>query len=513
MFSIKDLYYEYWKQSPQELKRLLESELNTFWDDGYTKNFSTLKKCIALTEKYTNYHQKKQTTSISKPNEFLRKSGEPYINHTLRVALILVHERLFDIDVLLAAIMHDLFEDTTYSYQQAASDFNPQVADLILCVTNVSEEKKQPYDKTLTPEEIDYSSISQKCGRNLMAYYIKFADRLDNLMTLNAMPIENQLSKIEETKKYLLPLVRQFGAKRFESYIKNAIFKINESIKNDGSPNYYEAVEKRLARLWAFQSTTPTYKKLRDTFSIKSKLFKEVRLVYPSIAEIYHAVKERGVSVNSFKQEEITYELYFIANNDEAPPSLESVVETFLTSKTLQGFYISLITNDGFELRDDVNNKYIVHLISNLDFNKKLYGSSDNEITITDPWTIDDDLSSTERIAVYTPDYDKVMLLNGSTVIDFAFRIHKEIGARMTAAKVNDRLVPLHRRLKPKDKVEIITSKTSASTVDVSWLLYCATKNAKREICKLIDAKLQTMSKKMEEYERILGNNGKQKDE
>ncbi len=508
MFSIRDLYYEYRKQTPQELKSLLESELSSFLGAGYTKILSTLRKCIALTERYTNNHQKKKT-SLTNPNgEVLRKSGEPYINHTLRVSLILVHERLFDTDVLLAAIMHDLFEDTTYSYEQALEDFNPQIADLIQCVTNVSEEQNQLYDNTLTSEEIDYSSITQKCGHNPMAYYIKFADRLDNLMTLDAMPIEKQQSKIEETEKYLLPLVQQFGAKRFESYIKNAIFKISENIKNDGTPNYYEVVDKRLAELWAFQSTKPAYKKLRQVFAIKSKLFRDVRIVRPSIAEIYTIIDDNGGSFNTFKQEEIPYEMYFITNNEDAPPALEIVLKHFLNSKLLQGFYVSLITSDGFELHDSINNKYIIHFITSVDFNKKIHGSTDNKITITDPWTIDDDLSANDRIAVYTPEYDEVILLKDSTVVDFAFRIHKEIGARMIGAKVNDKIVPLHRRLQPKDKVEIITSKYPANEVDVNWMLYCTTKNAKREICKLVDAKLQALVKKIDQYEHILKDNG-----
>ena len=174
----------------------------------------------------------------------------------------------------------------------------------------------------------------------------------------------------------------------------------------------------------------------------------------------------------------------------------------------MRGFYIHLFTNDGFEVRDELHNRYVVHVITGTNFNRKINGSTENVLTVTDPWTIDDDLSSNERIAVYTPNLDEVLLVKGSTVIDFAFRIHKEIGARMLGAKVNGRFVPFHRQLQPKDQVEIITSNKPVGDADVNWLLYAATKNAKREICKLVSAKMQAMAQKIERYETLLEQNG-----
>ena len=507
MFSMHDLYDEYRKRTSNDLKELLEYELKAFWGKGYNKNISSLRKCILLTEKYLNEHQKTPTEK-NRNGEVTRASGEPYLNHVLRVALILVHEHLFDTDVLFAAVMHDLFEDTTYTYQQAAEDFNPQIADLIDAVSKITARKQTGFDTTFTPQEIDYSYFIQRCGEHPMAYYIKFADRIDNLMTLDAMPIDKQIAKIEETEKYLLPLAGLFGAKRLEAYMENGIFKARQQLKTDGTPNDYERIDSRLTELRAFPSTKPAFNKLRQAFSIGEKLFREVRILRPTVLDISRMLSAKKRSFTEFRQEDIAYDVYFITNQDEAPPALETIVGHFLKCKSLRGFYIHLFTNDGFEVRDELHNRYVVHVITGTNFNRKINGSTENVLTVTDPWTIDDDLSSNERIAVYTPNLDEVLLVKGSTVIDFAFRIHKEIGARMLGAKVNGRFVPFHRQLQPKDQVEIITSNKPVGDADVNWLLYAATKNAKREICKLVSAKMQAMAQKIERYETLLEQNG-----
>ena len=190
MFSLSNLYHDYSHQTAYELITLIEHELSNYLGLGYAGTISELKKCIIIAQEYTNHHQKSPKTQMYNSNgELVRKSGEPYINHTLRVVLILIHERLFDEDVLKAAIMHDLYEDTTYTYEDAKRDFDKDVADLINCVTNVSEDQQQKVDECISPEELDYAEIIRKCNEHKIAFYIKFADRLDNLMTLDSMPI------------------------------------------------------------------------------------------------------------------------------------------------------------------------------------------------------------------------------------------------------------------------------------------------------------------------------------
>ena len=120
MFSLISLYKDYAHQSTRSLIGLIESELSDYPEFGHAYVINALKECISFTEDYINHNLKDADNKAkNEKGEYVRFSGEPYINHCLRVALILIHERLFDEDVLKAAIMHDLFEDTTFSYAEA----------------------------------------------------------------------------------------------------------------------------------------------------------------------------------------------------------------------------------------------------------------------------------------------------------------------------------------------------------------------------------------------------------
>lgn len=498
MFSLAILYQNYIHQNKEQLIELIESELSSFLGLGYASTISEIKKCIKIAEEYTNYHQKKPNKQKFNSNgEFVRKSGEPYINHPLRVALILIHERLFDEDVLKAAIMHDLYEDTTYSYENAKDDFNKEVAELINCVTNVSEYTKEIIDEGITPEEFDYAELIRKCNEHdKTAFYIKFADRLDNLMTLVAMPVDKQLKKIEDTKNYIYPLLKHFRANRFIRYFDSAIFKIEEDINHKKSSNLYNAINDRLLQTRAFDSIIPTFNLVEKSLK---KYFSEIRLVRPTNYEIFRHLQNINKEIDDFSQSDLIYDIYLISLSEGSTPSLSEILKEFTVSK-LSDFSIESVDSNGFYFMDNIRNHYHAHLITSNAFNIQQYGDTDVDLIIATPNNIYDKLVSGEMI-VFTPKHKKITVPIGSTVIDFAFVIHKAIGEHMIGAIVNDKRVPLYTKLKAGDVVEIIKGEYPEPEVQLRWLLYCETKTAKQAIYKIINSQIAEMSQKIKELE------------
>lgn len=493
MFSLSSLYQDYTYQSKEQLIDLIEHELSSFLGLGYASTISEIRKSIKIAEEYTNHHQKEpQKQKFNDKGELVRKSGEPYINHPLRVTLILIHERLFDEDVLKAAIMHDLYEDTSYSYEQAKEDFDKDVADLINCVTNVSEDQKQKIDEGISPEELDYAEIIRKCNEHKIAFYIKFADRLDNLMTLDAMPVDKQEKKIEDTRNYVFPLLYHFNATRFIKYIENAIFKIEEAIKPAKTLNLYAAINDRLLQTRAFSSIEPTFNTVEKTLK---KYFSEIRLVRPSIYEISKQLKDKRKAARDFSQSDLLYDIYLISPSPNSIPGLNEILAEFTTSK-LSEYSIEEIKNNEFYFMDNIRNHYCAHLITSNDFNIKQYGDTDADLIIATPNDIYDKLVLGEMI-VFTPKHEKRKIPIGSTVIDFAFCIHKELGEHMAGAIVNGKRVPLHTKLKPGDVVEIIKGEYPKPEVQFNWILYCETRVAKRAIYKIIKAQMDKMIDKI----------------
>lgn len=494
MLAIPDLYIDYTNRTPEELTSQALTTLSGLLGSGYSETKKKIQYCIDLTREYTNKHQKDTSPERFNSNgEYVRKSGEPYINHVLRVALILIHERLFDTNVLRAAIMHDLFEDTDFTYENACALFNKEVADLMLCVTNVSESNlKSQLDEYISSEEIDYAGIVNRCSSNKMALYIKFADRLDNLMTMESMPPEKQAKKVKATEDYMYPLLKQLQANRFLTYIENAVFNIKERLSNN--PSEYDAVQSRLNHLCVFTSVEDTFRHIFTAFCSPNKSldnkrpFKDARLQFPTIYELARHFKEKNIKLDSFNQSDLYFKIFLISN-DEVIPDYKSALEIFLSSVELSEYAIEQITSAGFNFIDDIRNHYRVILTTSDAFNLQQYGSTEVDLPITTPEKIDDDFYA-EQIEVFTPDQDQIRLPKGSTVIDFAFKIHQEVGDRMIGARVNGRNVSIKTPLKENDVVDIIITDYPQSLTQLNWIMHCVTKNAKRCICKIIQIRL-----------------------
>lgn len=506
MFSISSLYDDYAHQTKGSLIGRIKDELSSLQGPRCASLIADLESCIRITEDYTNNHQKSKSAPKNDNGETIRRSGEAYINHLLRVTLILIHERLFDDDVVKAAIMHDLFEDTDYTYANAVENFGENVANLINCVTNVSDDSTKQYDEGVSAEERDYSGIINRCKEYPIAFYIKFADRLDNLMTLGAMPIANQKQKVEETENYIVPLVKVLKANRFLKYFQNVIFKIKESFRPEGKDDSYAIIRDRLKQLNAFASIKETKKKINAVFA---KHFREIRVKAPTVFEIYSHLTENGIDIRKFSQSDFQYDFFFISSSGNDVPALSSVLSEFISGPLHDFAVVKIDKNESggevdekrFTFVDNFKNRFQVHLLSTVNYTVQMYGRKDVKLPAVYPDTVYDTFAR-EQMVTFTPEGDPKMLPVGATAIDFAFKIHKDVLSQMVGAEVNGKKCDAYVRLKPNDVVRIITVENPRDRLPIEWIVNCETQDARRFIYGKIKRTIAQMDATIKELEK-----------
>lgn len=496
MISLEAMYQDYAHTPTSALQAKITTELSQSIGAGFASCRERLERCFERTEYFTNNCQKKGRKSDT--DIITRQSGEPYFNHTLRVALLLIRERVMDVDVIIAAIMHDLFEDTTYTYADAKKEFGSVVADLIQCVTNVAESQKTLEMSEADAENIDYANIIQRCSSRRIAFYIKFADRLDNLATISTMPRDKQLKKISDTKKYLLPLMQKLGARRFESYMLDAIFRVESELEVNGK-NEYMILRNQLDISNAYQSVGKALNALRHAFTAK-KMANDVKIVYPTVYEISTQLKTAGYDIADFNQSRFFYDLFLIVGDGLPVPDIKTVSAAILKTEELSMFSIEKIGDNVLFLTDELENHFALRVSSPVEFNIQQYGSTESDIPIVDAFTIEDELYP-DKILVFTADDEAINLPRGSTVTDFAFKLGDEIGLYMAAALVNNHPADNSTELHERDKVEIITTTDRNYTIKVSWLLHCKTVRAKNSLCRHLQSQIDLMIERLNNYE------------
>ncbi len=498
MFSFDPIYDNYQTQKPEDLEHWIEDILE---EQNISSVYGNkLRRCFDITRDYTNNHQKAKSNLPKNENgEVLRKSGEPYINHTLRVALILLHEKLStNINVIYAAIMHDLFEDTDYTYEQAVNDFGAETADLIDSVTNVAEDQNNKEQSDFSQETLDYSSIINKCGSHRLAFYIKFADRLDNLRTLGSMPEHKQKKKIADTKKYLIPLMTAIDARRFKTFVLDAIFKVEEGFREKSK---YDIILRQLIELGAFRSTEHIIALLKNTICGDSKKYVDIQITYPSIYEVYKQVSARNIDYKRYSQSDITYSLHLIIRSKYAKPTMAELVEEIANNTMLEPITIERLGSEHLYFYDNFCNHYKMKVMTWQEYSLSQYGNLDSDIPITDAYNIDDDITEDNKIIVYTSDKEPVYLKEGSTVIDFAFKLPTDHGITMAGAVVNGKEATIFTVLHDRDEVEILSIEDENSLVQVNWILHCVTNNAKFKICRHLQDKLDRLIARIDALE------------
>ena len=462
----------------------------------------------------------------------LRKTGEPYIIHPLAVMKIL-QEWNMDEDTVIAGVLHDTVEDTDLTLKEIEEQFGKDVAFLVNGVTKLSKARKgmRDLDEYLPQTGDNLLKLLIATGQDIRVLIIKLADRLHNLRTLGALPPEKQKKIARESLEVFAPLADRLQMGRVRVEIEETSFmyvdpKRYEELKNLTAERLKKADSKLKAAQKAVEDALKKegikYKcdgRVKSIYSLHKKLAKYDQ----NIDRIYDIIALR------FIVEDTTtcYLVLGIIHSLFHP--MDGRVKDYIAMPKQNGYqslHTTVITNDKqiveFQIRTNEMHDYaerglaatffyneqkltsaytegrVSKLPSNLLWIKELQESATK---LTAGEKIDEKKLKlnlfADKIFVYTPKGDIIDLPKGSMPLDFAYRLHSEIGAQCTGAIVNGKMVDLKTKLKQGDVVEIITQKNSKP--NPGWLDKVFSKHARHKLVSQLRALLPDFTPKPSE--------------
>ena len=428
-----------------------------------------------------------------------RKDGKLYISHPVEVALILA-KLGFDEKVISAALLHDVVEDCNYTLEQIEKEFGLQVAEMVDCVSAIDQAKfvfdeNDIYeDKNFEKASIEEQSFKKLIAigkKNPLGFCIKFADRLHNLRTIDCFVYSKQLEKVKETERWIVPIAKTLHAEYFYRAIKNECFKIKHALEGKMFFERYESYHKsnsknieelnvQLQRIFANECVS----------EIKIKNIREYK-VFEQLEKIF-----KNINVNKVSQGQIlkvaNYTIYLLYENKEYGDVVGNILN--ILNKRLKDIRIidakiSLFANQPYyQLEDKFKNKYNLCIESVSEYVKQRNGTLDGQNN--DMFDDNIDNLDVDLIRVKTRSGEVKFISKGSTVLDFAFKIHNDIGFGFKYAIVNNSKTkcPPYTKLYEGDKVEIFVDKGAHGEIknnaELKWFAYVNSDLAKKVLIK-----------------------------
>ena len=437
-----------------------------------------------------------------------RSSGEPYIIHPLSVAAILVGLGM-DSESVMAGLLHDVVEDTDCTIEEIQKTFGKEVALLIDGVTKLT---KIPYSSREEQQAENLRKMLMAMAEDIRVIIIKFADRMHNLSTLEYMSPQKQRDKAVECLEVYAPIADRLGIRTVKEYMEDISLKyldpqayreIEEDLssRSKSRKQFIEdtkalirgRVEISIPDVYIEGRVKSVYGIYRKMF-IQGKTFEEiydvfaVRVIVDTIEDCYNVL---GIIHDMFQPLPGRFKDYI----SMPKPNMYQSLHTTVITKAGVPFEVQIRTWEmhhtaeygiaahwkyklGMSARDADN----AALDDRLAWIRQMLENQAESEDVTDlVHSIKSDLIP-EEVFVFTPKGDVINLPLGSTVIDFAYAIHSEVGNRMIGAKVDKRIVPLDYKVKTGEIIEILTTKEAGRGPNRDWLTLVRTSEARNKI-------------------------------
>ena len=433
-----------------------------------------------------------------------RISGDDYILHPLNVAFILT-EISADAPCMAAALLHDTIEDSDASREEIENLFGPEVALLVDGVTKIN---KINFTSDSEASAAYQRKILVGLSEDVRVIIIKLADRLHNMRTINVLSEEKQKRKAKETLEILTPVAHRLGIYKIKSeledlslrYLKpDAYFEIVEKL-NQKKSERDEAVSKMLGEVSSLLTehniTHEIKGRSKSIYSIYNKMSKG-----KSFNDIYDILALR-VFVDT--EQDCYLALGLIHSKYKPVPKRFKDYVAMPKTNLYQSLHITVFGIDG-DLFEIQIRTYEMDKIAEYGIASHWSYKEGGDGTVKDKMeqklqifrniielnedssspeefvsSVKKDILSNDVIYVYTPKGDVIELPTESTPVDFAYKVHSEVGDRMVGAIVNDNIVPLNYKLTTGDIIKINTNKASKPSKD--WLTFVVTTGAKNKI-------------------------------
>lgn len=443
-----------------------------------------------------------------------RASGEPYLTHPVEVAAIIADLKL-DVSSVVTGLLHDTVEDTLTTLPELEEQFGAEIAGLVDGVTKISQIS---FSSREEKQAENFRKMILAMARDIRVILIKLADRTHNMRTLNHLSPERQLDIAQETLDIYAPLAHRLGIYWMKSelednslrYLRPEVYyqlKRNVAKKKAERERYIQEVitvlSKRLEENGIDAEVTgrpkhfySIYEKMQAQNLLYDQIYDLVafRVIVDTVQECYAAL---GVVHAEWKPIPSRFKDYIALPKFNMYQSLHTTVigpygermEVQIRTHSMHrvaemGIAAHWRYKGGKHVADEDAHRFT--------WLRELLEWQQN---VQDPQefmrSVKEDLFSDE-VFVFTPKGDLLSFPEGSTVIDFAYRIHSEVGQHCAGARVNGRLVPFRYVLRSGDTVEIIT--TASQTPSKDWLNFVKTSRAKAKIRNWIKHQQRTRS-------------------
>lgn len=434
-----------------------------------------------------------------------RKNQENYIVHPVSVAIILAGIPV-DTATVMAALLHDVVEDTPATPEDIEQRFGEEVLKLVVGVTKLG---KFEFASKEDAHAENFRKMFLAMADDVRVIMLKLADRLHNMQTLEHMKPEKQIKKATETIEIFAPLANRLGMGKIRAELEDLSLKyldperfveIESEIahtQDERANTILLVIEKIKDQLSAMSIDAKIYGRVKNYYSI----YKKMRTQEKQVHEIYDISAVR-VIVNCERE---CYEVLGVIHHAFTPiPGRFKDYIAMPKSNLYQSLHTTVIGPYGRPLEVQIRTADM-HRIAEYGiaahWKYKEAGASEASQSGEEQkmsWLrqmveLKDDVGNAkeyvdsvkldlfrDEVFVFTPKGRVVVLPRGATPVDFAYRIHTEVGNTCTGAKINGRIVPLSHALKNGDIIDIITSKKSSPRLD--WINFVQTQTAKSRI-------------------------------
>lgn len=480
--------------------------------DEHKKNTITIEDLLAKFKLYDN--DKDDIDLIIRAYNYAYKkhfgvkriSGDVYITHPLNVAMILTDINA-DAECMAAALLHDTIEDTDSTKEEITRLFGSTVALLVDGVTKIN---RLHFSTTSEQVAANQRKILVGLSEDVRVIIIKLADRLHNLRTIYVMPVEKQRKKAKETLEILTPVADRLGINKIKSELEDLSLRY---LKPDA---YFDILEKLNAKKTEMDADVAEMlndvSSLLTEHNIKHEIFGRSKSIYSIYKKMQKGKKFNDIydilalRVIVDTESECYLSLGLIHSKYKPVPNRFKDYIAMPKTNMYQSLHTTIFGAEGklfeIQIRTHEMHKIAEYGIASHWTYKAKGGSVKtvkdsmeqklqifrnimeiNEVSDTPEEfinSIKQEVLTTDSIYVYTPKGDVIELPKNSTPIDFAYKVHTEVGNTVVGAIVNDAIVPLDYNLKTGDIIKINTSKSARPNKD--WLSFVVTSQARSKI-------------------------------
>ncbi len=450
------------------------------------------------------------TLALEAHKDMRRKSGEPFIFHPLSVAEICAEEICLGTTSIIAALIHDVVEDTDIELADVERMFGKKIAKIVDGLTKI----KGVFEYGTSAQAENFRKMLFTLSEDVRVILIKLADRLHNMRTLDSMPRNKQLKIASETIYLYAPLAHRLGLNAIKTELEDLYLRFTDAAVYVDINNKIDE-SKASRNKFIKQFVAPIKEeldKLKVEYEIKGRpksifsIYNKMRKQNIPYEEVYDLFAIRIIIDSPLEQEKnFCWQVYSIVT-DYYTPNPDRLRDWISTPKAngYESLHTTVMAKNGHWVEVQIRTKRMDEIAEKgYAAHWKYKDSTASQESNLEKWLIRvretlekqdttalefvDDFRGnlfTEEVFVFTPRGELKTLPAGSTALDFAFDIHTDIGARCIGAKVNQKLVPINHTLKNGDQIEILTSSKQKPKED--WLRFVVTQKAKAKIKDLL---------------------------